>query len=182
MQQVRKYGRFTVFGMAMSAVLFICVYWFVLHHQRNEIRHEVRTIIKNQVDRSDLTLLTFSPSELTYAVQWKHGKEFKFKGKMYDIIEREYKDGLVYYYCWKDEKENELNKKMDQLLAFMLGDNPQQKNQERHFERLAISLFCYKGEITISAVDVENPKAVSHLYGHYLNRTSSPPTPPPELS
>ena len=81
-------------------------YWFWLAHQRSEIRHEVRTTIKETVRKTDLVLLKFSTAELISPhIKWKHSKEFWYQDQMYDIIDTEIKNDSIYYWCWEDNAE-----------------------------------------------------------------------------
>ncbi|MCB0460534.1 MAG: hypothetical protein KDC74_11045, partial [Flavobacteriaceae bacterium] len=63
------------------------------------------------------------------------------------------KDHIIYYYCWPDDDESELNKKIDEILAYASGNDTQKKeNRERlinffksffHTKPLTWSFFKY---------------------------------------
>ena len=74
------------------------------YHYQCEIRQEISMGIQNK----DLCLITITNSNL-HALQWiKPGKEFRYKGEMYDVVQAKSDKHEQQYYCIHDFKENKL--------------------------------------------------------------------------
>ncbi|UKN02121.1 hypothetical protein K6119_01145 [Paracrocinitomix mangrovi] len=116
-------------------------YFLWLNHQKSVVKHEVKSLIKEKASDDELTLLEFTAEELLREVKFEHAKEFEYKGQMYDIVKVSYKDNKIQYYCWKDHKENDLNKKMESLIASFWGEDPIKQNQKTQLMRFARNLI-----------------------------------------
>lgn len=69
-----------------------------------------KAIEKKQV-KEKIILLSFLKSDIenkSIDFVWKHSREFKFNGSMYDIVERYDTKDSVHFYCFIDKKENKL--------------------------------------------------------------------------
>ncbi|NPA67836.1 MAG: hypothetical protein GXO50_04415, partial [Chlorobi bacterium] len=82
--------------------------WFGL--QRYEIRKDVKTEIKKRMrlKKEALTLIIISEENKNEVLWIKIGKEFKYRGALYDVVSFEQKNGKKYYYCINDVKEKQL--------------------------------------------------------------------------
>ncbi len=111
-----------------------------LHITKQKIRKEVKQKILNKIEKEDLILLTFTKDEAEN-LDWKHSREFEFDGQMYDIIKQEIQGENILYWCWNDNEETKINKQIDSLLAFVLGENQQNKENQKRLNNYFNSLF-----------------------------------------
>ncbi len=82
------------------------------------------------IDINELVLLKFTEAESQSQLRWEHSMEFEYKGQMYDIVKKEIKGDISYYWCWLDHEETKLNRQLDSLVAQVLWNNPQRQEKQ----------------------------------------------------
>ncbi len=100
-----------------------------MQYQKKQIRREVKSLILKGVDKSELVLLKFS-RETHESLRWEKDHEFEYKDEMYDVVEKEVRSDSIFYWCWWDKEETDLNKKRNDYTAQILGKD-QQRNQKQ---------------------------------------------------
>ena len=132
------------------------------------------------IDSDELVLLKFTDEESQTLLHWEHSKEFEYKGEMYDVVESKTEEDTVYYWCWWDNEETELNKQLDDLVAFVLGNDPGRKGSQKQVEDFYKSLYCEplpdRHMYLSQAEQTTSPYKFSYLAVSY-----PPPVPPPEI-
>ena len=113
--------------------------FILLNYQKNKVKHEVKEKIISGMDRKDLVLLTFSVEEIDAVVSWHHPGEFEFQGEMYDIVEKRHTSDSISYWCWHDEKEKNIDRKLENLVAKTLMNDPQKKESQKRVITWSIS-------------------------------------------
>ena len=104
--------------MILSAFcLPFCATYLGLQLQKWRVKHEVKAKLIQGLDKSELTHLTFSKSQIETELDWEDDREFEYKGEMYDVIERHEKGDSVEVVCWHDKAETELNQRLQRLIA-----------------------------------------------------------------
>jgi hypothetical protein len=174
-------------GSVSAVVLLFCLLaplataFTFLHYHKKQVKREVKRRLIAGIDKAELVLLKFTEKEAQTKVEWEHAKEFRYNHEMYDIIESQHKGDTIYYLCWWDNEETRLSKQLQDLLAFALGKDPvQQQNQERlanFFKSLCCGQapewhhYCYQ-TCRIIPVFLFQDSFIS----------GPPPVPPPEVS
>ncbi len=83
-------------------------YQLYFRYLQHEIHQELKYKIRRGINEKDLSIIIVSSSN-DPKIQWtKKGKEFQYKGLMYDVVKKEIKEGKTYYYCLNDVKEQRL--------------------------------------------------------------------------
>ena len=114
-----------------------------LYYQKKQVRKEVKRQIIAGIDQEDLVLLKFTQAAAHTLLKWEHAEEFEYNDQMYDVVSLDVRGDTIYYWCWWDNAENKLNKQLDELLAYALGtDTPQQEEQQKRLTNFYTSLFC----------------------------------------
>lgn len=145
------------------------------------VRKEVKRKIIAGLDKKDLVLIQLTRSEKKSKLRWKHSKEFEYKGQMYDIVEKEYKNGITYYWCWWDFEETRLNKKLKQLAAHAFNHSDRKHQQEKKISNFFQSLFFEDTRIDAVFVEFKETREYYTSKSEFLlNSTNSPPSPPPK--
>jgi len=153
-----------------------------LHYQKKHVRREVKHQIIAGIDRSELVLLKFTPEDATTNLDWKHAKEFGYQESMYDIVEMEFHNDSIHFWCWWDNKETALNKQLNSLLAGVWNDDPTQQKNKEHIAKLYKSFFFESIEKSKANTPVIERKQTPFLCAFGLITNSyPPPVPPPEI-
>jgi hypothetical protein len=160
-------------------VIPIAATYTLLQVQKNQVRKEVKRQIIDGIDTKELVLLIFTEEEANTRLHWEHSKEFEYNGLMYDMVKMEIIGDTAYYWCWCDHEETKLNKQFDDLVAYALGNDPQQKDNKNRLVKFYKSLYFQqlpKWETIISQSDqVTYPYSLNFQTVFY-----PPPVPPPE--
>lgn len=121
--------------MILSAFcLPFCATYLGLQLQKWRVKHEVKAKLIQGLDKSELTHLTFSKSQIETELDWEDDREFEYKGEMYDVIERHEKGDSVKFVCWHDKAETELNQRLQLLVAKAAHSSHEHQARE--------SLYC----------------------------------------
>jgi len=99
---------------------------------------------------------------------------------MYDIVSREYKDGIHIYKCWLDKKETKLNRELAKLFGIQWNKEKGKYHSEMNLDHFSKSLFLdLKEELRANFFDDK-----SHYFSFSERITSvnkGISCPPPEL-
>jgi hypothetical protein len=107
----------------LSIVLISMVGPFTFFKVRQNLIHRsVRERISSRQRAKSLILINVPPSHQQDLVWEKPGKEFRYKGNMYDVVRSERQGSNVLYYCFKDDDETTLMNRLSNAIA---------KDQER---------------------------------------------------
>lgn len=132
-----------LFSVFLLLILFLpsagTTLWFL--HRQKEIRKEVKHQLIAGLSDSELIHFKFTQDELA-SLEWKHDKEFKYNGYMYDIVKRKKLGDTTHFWCWKDDKETELYQEFESLLASLSAPKPIDQQSQLHWVQFNHSLFC----------------------------------------
>jgi hypothetical protein len=155
---------------------------FVFKIQQYEIRQEIKEQIKAGVPEAELVLLKIPKAleEIPHpAFQRIHKREFRYDGKMYDIVRQIAHGDTTWYYCLCDEKETQLLANLDELVKQDMTGNPQHRKQIDELLRLLGALYC--SHKTAGLFIFPNEQNVATLFFFSLKTWDFlPSTPPPE--
>jgi hypothetical protein len=104
-----------------TQVLGFTVYF---NHEKNKIRKELKTIIKEGVPENQLIKFKFTPKQFS-KLNFIKKKEFKIGENYYDIVFKSLdKKGNILLKCVNDKQETILFKNLTQNVNFNLGNEP----------------------------------------------------------
>ncbi len=153
---------------------------FVFKIQQHQIRREMKQRIKAGVPEAELVLFKFLAGNPDLAVQRVEEHEFRYQGKMYDLVREASHGDTTWYHCISDAKETQLFANLEDLVKKELAGNPQHRKQIDELLRLSGALYCcHKTEDFFLFPNEQNvaPFMASSLKTWYL----PPSTPPPEV-
>lgn len=151
-----------------------------LQHKKKLVKKEVKWKMIAGLDREELVLLQFTRPEVFEVLNWKHSKEFEFKGHMYDIVESEISGDSIFYWCWWDHEETTLNKKLKKLVAKAMGQNPLKNETSKRLIDFFKALYFRE---PVSLINVNPEIHCDSIWGQpffYNSLDKSPPVPPPK--
>jgi hypothetical protein len=153
-----------------------------LYYQKTIVKKEVNRQILAGIDEEDLVLLKFSKSEVRTKLRWEHPKEFEYNRRMYDVVETMTLGDTVYYWCWFDHKETELNRRLEELAAQAMGKKNKIRKKAERFFSFFKSLYCNISFSWNGAIPELLSRQFCLFSEFYASVAIQPPTPPPQLS
>jgi hypothetical protein len=153
----------------------------MLHYQKKQVKREIKRKIIAGIDKEELVLLKFTEVEKQTELNWKHAREFEFRGSMYDIVETEFHGDTTYYWCWWDYEETQLNKQLDELVTIDLGNNPENDENQKRLHTFFKSLYCSETDQKETFVFRELKCKYFSSPDLYRTLIHFPPVPPPEI-
>lgn len=149
--------------------------------QRRSVRRQVKRMLISGMEESDLVLLKFTDEELKKELNWKHSKEFEYKRRMYDIVERKLENGIHHFLCWPDDEETKLNRQLNSIVAQILGKMPFQRKNNARLVYFLNNLYHFNSNAWRSLSFLHNKPLNYKYYFAYNSVNFPPPVPPPEL-
>ena len=111
-----------------------------LRHERRCVKREVKQEVFSKIDLRDCAQFEFT-YEQELNLEWEHSAEFFLDGQKYDVIlKKKTHRGTTIYYCWKDVKESEIERKITTLVNNALGGNPVKDKQHKSVTHLVKDL------------------------------------------
>lgn len=175
--------KITITGLLLGCLFVdpVVVTFTWLYCQKTVVKKEVNRQIIAGIDQDGLVLLKFSKKEAQTRLQWENSKEFEYNQQMYDVVKTISSGDIVYYWCWMDHKETNLNRRLEKLTAMEFGKDRKIRDKLDRFISSFESLyypvpFNWKGQALES---LDKPFFV--CLDFYSSIAIQPPTPPPQL-
>jgi len=172
--------------VAISLLFFMLLqaagYFFVFKLQQHEIRQEIKQQIKAGVPEEELVLFKIPQilgEKPPATFQRIHAREFRYNGKLYDIVREETHGDTTWYYCLPDEKETQLFANLDELVKRDMDQNPARQQQRERILQLFGPLFFSRHQDFPFLDSAEEVKFAADRFGLKI-WIDPPPTPPPE--
>jgi hypothetical protein len=132
------------------------------------------------IDRSRLVQLKFTTDQAGKALNWNDGREFEYRGHMYDVVQTTFHGDSVFYICYQDHKETRLNQEKERLIAKATGQDPSRKSQTEKLTNFLNDVFSH--DIFSWNSFFLQPKMIHYslFTVHYSLFTRAPLSPPPK--
>lgn len=154
--------------------------YVILQFHKKQIQREVKRKIIAGIDREDLVLFKFIEKETQPQLN-SDSKEFKYKGKIYDIVETHIIGDTTYCWAWGDLEETEIEEQLDKFVSFSLDNNPKNQENQKRLHKFLESLYFSGTKRKLSLIFKEfKNKCLFEQKFHQLV-SYSPPVPPPKI-
>jgi len=154
----------------------------LLEYQKSQLKEDLKLELLAGIDKGKLTLLKFSEQEKQTKLDWENAHEFEYDGYMCDVVEIKTIGDTTFYWVLEDEDETELNKKLNKLVAFALGNNPDNEENQIVLLKFFKSLYITETQTTNSYA-LYQTKSNYFFVQRFCNTISNTPfVPPPELA
>lgn len=150
----------------------------VLQYQKSVVRHQVKWDLIEGISRKELVLIKVSANNRDL-LKWKHSKEFEYDNQMYDVVETQTNGDTTYYWCWWDNEETILNKKLSSLISSLFDHNPVNQETQNKFASFFKSLYSSTQEVWESSALIISKSFDSYVINKISSRIVVPATPPP---
>lgn len=171
-------------GILILALLYgVAGHFVVFKSLQLKYRQQAKEVIENTESKEQLVHFTLS-TELTQSqsFQWIKEHEFRYQGRMYDIVNNDTINGTRHVYCYHDKKEEKL-----------IAGYTRQIFQNQKKNKTGAQNYLYNILKRLSRQYVENPFIIN--FGIYAGRVFhlkpflnlyksvkiTPDTPPPWL-
>lgn len=165
-----------LFCFLLDPIIGTFTYFYV---KRTFIKIEVKNKISSGISRDKLVLLKFSVEESKKKLNWKHSREFEYNHNMYDVVEKKTIGDTVYYWCYYDHEEAELNRKIEKLIDRASNRSTKLITDLYYLMYFFKSLYCplfFDLSFPTPQILGKKENQFSYLYSSIF---ISPSTPPP---
>lgn len=146
--------------------------WFSL--LQKSIQHSVNNEIEKGLEEADLTVIVVPVNDESGICWIRNGKEFRFKGEMFDVVKSRIVGENRHYYCVNDHKEKQL-----------IADFSRSDHSKRESEKKIRLIFNYQWYPQLSLQQINLARTVI-LYPardiHFISNQADIPSPPPRTS
>lgn len=122
---------------ALVALLLVCVgvgvfgEYLVFHLIRSDIRHSIEAKIEAGAPQEELTWIKIAASNPPENFVFiKKEREFRYKGEMYDIVNKKVIGDTIYYQCIHDIRESKLYANLDHQIQNEYSTNPTHEKKQ----------------------------------------------------
>ncbi len=156
-------------------------YYFIFSYNQGVLRNEMRSLIRVGYfkDHNEKLIITNPSSNPDF--KWAEKGEFRYKGKLYDLISMEVTGTTVVFNCINDKNEELLIARHDQFRNLFTGMNSPERtknNQAMHnllIKQALLKLFLIQSPENSSQV-------IFFIPAKHLNSIILPPASPPPRS
>ncbi len=173
---IKQFGYITTLLLALLLPAVSGI--FVLKIQKKKIRKEIKQKIIRGICENELVYFVFSKEASRTLLDWKHEKEFSYQDEMYDIVKKEISGDSVRYWCWWDQEESKLERKLQKEVWIALGAHPQKKEHEKKWKDFYKKLFCSDRDVltyTIPIVETNSSQKFEYTLVTFIRDIPSPP-------
>ena len=164
---MKKYASFIM----LFVFLFITNgYFLYFKYLQYDLRHEMQMEMRN-IHEKELIRIVLSPAH-TKEIRWiRKNKEFLYRGKMYDVVRRETRDGHTVLYCLNDVREHELMKRFRRT----------QRSKDHKLWQTGRSLAnkYFPEQFTLLLFTAPSGRILPYYNRHYRSLFFDPAPPPP---
>lgn len=179
MQLIRLYKRAMLFGTLCLVLGLFVGYALQLKIEKETIRSSVKALIFEGLDRSELVFIS-TEKQSDPSFSWKDEGEFTLNGRFYDIVETIDDQVQQGYWCWLDEQQSEVEKKIDRLYTLKVNTSENQKKRNLVFQNFMNSLYFHPLNTVKTAQFFAHRMRPMGLIEAPINRERLPDVPPPE--
>lgn len=126
---------------------------FIFKMEQYKVRKEIKTAIKQGVPEHELTVIRVDESN-KWELKWIEGHEFRYKGRMYDVVRSERNGSVITYYCVHDKQEEKLFNHLDELVNRKMGNEQERDHIPYQVLRFDGTLSLRKELLTSIASDL----------------------------
>ena len=156
--------------------------WLIFKIQQYQVREAMIERIKEGVPDEELTLLKIpqASEQAGYIFQLIYDREFRYEGKMYDIVRREIHGDTTWYYCISDEAETVLFANLNEVVNREVNQNPRRKQQSEKLQQLLNPFFVVNPNQSHLVVSSKESELTNYQFA-LQTWINTPSVPPPQV-
>ena len=98
------------------------------HIRQASIKKTVKKRLRRRMDTESLEQFVFYTADKTEKPEWEGDDEFRYKGEMYDVVEKRVEQGKTIIVCINDKKEALLVKQYKKAINDDIGGNSKKRS------------------------------------------------------
>lgn len=156
--------------------------YLLIEYQKKQVRRELKSKLLLGIDKQELILLKFKTSESKNLLEWEKSDEFCYKNEFYDVVEERIVGDSQFFWCWWDNDETQLNRRLSALLDLNFNSNPtKQDNQNRLSQFLETYYTVRDCSKIIHQFFLLQNSHIGFYQDFYQSTELNPPIPPPKI-
>ncbi len=152
----------------------------LIQYEKFLVKKEIKELIISGLPLEKLTLLKFTKAEIEEELEWEDSKEFEYDGTMYDIVECDIKKDSVFYWCWKDDDETDLNCTLNKLVGNEIEGSDKTEANLKIISNFFANLYFSQNSLINFPFNKEK-RFYSNFLLNYLSFKTRPSIPPPKI-
>lgn len=181
MNRISILKKLTVITAALILIYNTSGYIIVYQHLISMTRYNNHQAIEQKQVKEKIIILSFLKSDIEdkrIDFVWKHSREFKYNGSMYDIVERYDTEDSVHFYCFLDKKENKLKADFNKHFENNKGDKKNNSGGRTIPAPQVTDMF--HSASSVIGQDSNRQEYFCSLESTYQNNDPDIPSPPPK--
>lgn len=164
----------------LVAVILTCTVgeYLVFKSVQFSIRRQIKAQIKASIPEEKLVCIAIATAQPPKAFRFVEKEEFRYYGKMYDVVKKEERGDSTYYFCIFDEQETALFATLQEDTRREWRDNPKPQRQQQALLKL-IPKFYFFYNIKMLLFDIKfynnHLPFTPIIYAAPIGRVVSPP-------
>ena len=154
-------------------------YYFIFSYNQGILQGEMRNLIRAGYFKDQYEKIIITNPDTNPDFKWAEKGEFRYKGKLYDLISVEVTGTTVVFNCINDKKEEQLIARHDQFRDLFAGMNsPERTKNDQTMQNLLIKQALIKNYVIQSPINSSQViffDPVSDLNSISLTPSSPPP-------
>ena len=151
-------------------------YYFIIRHSQALQKKSIKYKIRSQLNEDQLQIISLTDN--LKEIYWEEeGKEFFFKGEMFDVVKTKTLNGKMLLYCINDKKEKELVNNYNALTKQNSTTDKKSKIKADNTQ----NLFFVEEDQTAVTFIKDNSVQFSRIMIIYLQPFADIISPPPKV-
>lgn len=173
-----------LFALVIAAVFLcnLCGYYFIFLADQSWYRHEMKNLIRAGEFRHAYETMVFDNPDVLREIRWVNAKEFRYHGKLFDVVKMSVEGRKTTIVCINDRKEEQLIAGYRHYGKLLSGN----QSQGRSRQNLALYHLIVKQALVRNFVapPARTVDRLTFFYqaSHYRSPAVIPAPPPPEYS
>jgi hypothetical protein len=148
--------------------------YLIFKLKQAEARRESEEALNSHDKTDELVILAFRQNHEEEITWIRPGREFTYRGEMYDVVKTTSGGNLKFYHCYNDSKEKKLTDE------YRKSHHSKKEPEKRR--KAPNNLILYPQKALFSRILIPSCYAYSLYEFHYTSEFQITPSPPPKIA
>ncbi|MCX6149716.1 MAG: hypothetical protein NTX22_04230 [Ignavibacteriales bacterium] len=179
----KKIFTYSIVCFIFLTLLFNSIGYILIYQQQlYTFKHQAFSKIQNFLPLEKMSIIGLSKNDIVsgkISFRRMEEREFKLNGKMYDVVKEVSKKDSIYFFCIKDEKEDELHQAFVKYFNENSNQTGNKSTSKNIYHNIITEALVIQDKIQIN--DSGKIKYCVFGSGRFLSNHSETPSPPPKV-